>query len=342
MSERLLECVPNFSEGKDERVLDAIARAVDAVPEVFLLHRDRGIAAHRTVFTFAGPPEAVVEAAFRAIAVASERIDMRQHQGAHPRMGACDVCPLIPLEGVTMEEAVRLAGILAERVGRQFDIPVWLYEEAASRPERRNLADLRRGEYEAMAQKLQEREWMPDFGPQRLNPKTGVTAIGARKFLVAYNVNLDTREAALARFIARRIRSKPAPDDSPESRARRLPALKAIGWYIEEFQQVQVSMNLVDIAQTHPYTAFAAVRREAASLEVAVTGSELVGLIPRQALLDSGKAIAHDQEMILEDDNLLIELAARTLRLDQHHPFTLEQRVLEYAYQKARGGLAPG
>ena len=342
MSERLLECVPNFSEGKDERVLDAIARAIEAVPEVFLLHRDRGIAAHRTVFTFAGPPEAVVEAAFRAIAVAADRIDMRRHHGEHPRMGACDVCPLVPLEGVTMKEAVRMAGILAERVGRQLDIPVWLYEEAATRPERRNLADLRRGGYEAMTQKLEMPEWTPDFGPQRLNPKTGVSAIGARKFLVAYNVNLDTDDDRLARFIARRIRSKPAFDDSPEIQARRLPALKAIGWYIEEYRQAQVSMNLVDIDQTHPYAAFAAARREAETLGVAVTGSELVGLIPRQALLDSGRAIAHGQEMILEDENLLIELAARTLQLDQHHPFALEQRVLEYAYQKAHAGLAPG
>jgi glutamate formiminotransferase/formiminotetrahydrofolate cyclodeaminase len=341
----LVECVPNFSEGRDADVLHAIAEAVASVPEVYLLHRDSGRGANRTVFTFVGPPEGVVEAAYRAIEAAVARIDMREHMGTHPRMGACDVCPLIPVAGVSMEAVVSLARQLAERVGRFLEVPVFLYERSATVPRRRNLASIRRGSYEGMAEKMQRPEWTPDYGPKQFNSRSGATAIGARPFLVAYNVNLDTLEVDAAQAIAERVRTRGSkvvgPDGTQKHHPGLLPGVKAIGWFIEDFGQAQVSMNLVDIDTTGLHQAYEAVRREAENMGLPVTGSELVGLIPERVLVEAGRYFTGTpagQPLEAETRTRLMQRAVAHLGLDQHHPFELDRRVLERAYVRALEG----
>lgn len=349
---KLVECVPNFSEGRDHAVLEAIAEAVRGVPEVKLLDVDPGADTNRTVFTFAGPPEAVAEAAFRSIATAARRIDLSKHHGAHARMGATDVCPFVPLSGVTMDECVDLARRLGDRVGRELKIPVYLYENAASRPERRSLADIRAGEYEGLPAKLKDPNWAPDFGPAEFNPQSGATVIGAREFLIAYNVNLNTRDKKLANEIALRIREngrlkKDAAGnfvlDADGNKLRDpglLGAVRAVGWYIEEYGRAQISINLTNYRVTPPHLAFETCAAEAAKMGLRVTGSELVGLIPREALLLAGRYYLERQgKSSGVPESELVHIAVRSLGLDELAPFDAAKKVVEYSVEDRAGSL---
>jgi len=294
--QRIVECVPNFSEGRDPARIEAVTSAIRTVKEVTLLDVDPGAETNRTVVTIVGPPEAVVEAAFRAIAKAAEVLDMRQHKGAHPRMGATDVCPFVPVRGVSMEDCAELARQLGRRVGDELGIPVYLYEHAASRPERRNLAEVRAGEYEGLAARPGKPEWAPDFGPDAFNAKSGATAIGAREFLIAYNVNVNTRSRELAHDIALDIRDKGRRKRDARGKVIRdeagkimmLPGrfreCKAVGWYIPEYGAAQVSINLTNYHVTSMQDVVDAVEEGALARGMRVTGSELVGLVPLEAV----------------------------------------------------------
>ena len=292
---RLIECVPNFSEGRDLSIIKQITDEIEKVVGVELLDIDPGQATNRTVVTMAGDPDSVVEAAFRAVKKASELIDMSKHKGAHPRFGGTDVCPLIPISGITMEETVEYARKLAERIGNELKIPVYCYEYAAFKTERKNLANVRSGEYEGLKEKLTNQEWKPDFGPAKFNPKTGVTAVSARDFLVAFNVNLNTTSPRRANAIAFDVREtgrvktengkpdgKPVIDKhgNPVYIPGKLKSVKAIGWYIEEYGIAQISINLTNINITPVHVAFDEVCKSATKRGIRATGSELVGLIP--------------------------------------------------------------
>jgi glutamate formiminotransferase / formiminotetrahydrofolate cyclodeaminase len=338
----LLECVPNFSEGSDMEVIRRITGRIEAVKGIRLLNVDPGRAANRTVVTFAGPPAAVAEAAFAAIEKAAALIDMRHHSGTHPRIGATDVCPLVPISGISMEETVALARSLAERVGRELQIPVYCYENAAFAGERRNLAICRTGEYEGLPERLRDLRWKPDFGPARFNARTGATVIGARDFLVAYNVNLNTTDARLACEIAAQIREKGRPRKEGGEVVRdaagdplcipgTLKACKAIGWYIREYGIAQVSLNLTDISVTPVHRAFEEVCRRAETLGLRVTGSEIVGLVPKRALTEAGRYYLQKEGR--SDDAAegeLIRIAIRSLGLNDLKPFVAEEKILEY------------
>lgn len=340
----LLECVPNFSEGRDPEIIRQIAAAISEVPGVYLLDIDPGKGANRTVMTFAGTPQAVVEAAFQGIQKASVLIDMTRHHGAHPRIGATDVCPLVPIEGISMADTIQLAHTLGERVGRELQIPVFLYEEAAKTPERRNLANIRTGEYEELPAKLATPLWKPDYGPASCNIHAGATVIGARHFLVAYNVNLSTASVPIARAIAADVRETgrvirdPAHDTEVHIPGR-CPSLKAIGWYIEEYGLAQVSMNLTNLSRTTLHEAFEACCTAAALHGVRVTGSELIGMIPRKALLDAGKYYSSKQPGVHDvSEEKLMELAVQKLGLDALRPFQLRKKVLEYKLEDIAAG----
>lgn len=335
----LLECVPNFSEGKDLEVIRRITGRIEAVEGIRILDIDPGKAANRTVVTFVGPPAAVAEAAFAAISQAAELIDMRRHSGKHPRIGAADVCPFVPVAGISMEEAIALARSVAERVGRELQIPVYCYERAAFTEERRDLACCRKGEYEGLAERLRDPRWKPDFGPARFNPKTGAAIIGARDFLVAYNVNLNTTSVRLARAIAADVREKgrrghkrsASGEGALVSNSGAPAACKAIGWYIREYGIAQVSMNLTDISATPVHTAFEEVCRRAEVSGLRVTGSELIGLVPKKALLEAGRHFLHKQKRsagVSEEE--LIRIAVRSLGLNDLKPFVPEEKVIEY------------
>ena len=299
----VLECVPNFSEGRDPAVIRAITEAIGAVPGAKVLHVDPGHGAHRTVVTFAGTPAAVTEAAFRAIRRAGELVDMTRHHGEHPRLGATDVCPLVPVSGLTLDDAAELARQLAERVGRELNLPVYLYEHAQPDPKRRNLADIRAGEYEGLAAKIRRPQWRPDFGPALFDARRGATVIGARDFLAAFNVNLDTPSRDLAHEIACDVRTSGRVIRDPSGTEKRLPgtlrAAKAIGWYIPEYGRAQVSMNLTHLGVTPVHAAFEAVRVAAAARGVRVTGSELIGLLPLRSLLEAGRHFAGDRKSVV-------------------------------------------
>ncbi len=348
---KILECVPNFSEGRDVEVIARITAAVEAVEGVQLLDVDPGKATHRTVVTFVGEPEAVVEAAFQAIRQAAQLIDMSRHSGEHPRMGATDVCPLVPVSGISMEEAVEWANRLAKRVGEELGIPVYLYEAAATRPERRNLAVIRAGEYEALPEKLADPAWKPDFGPARFNARSGATVIGARDFLVAYNVNLNTTSVRRANSVAFDVREQgrvlregdpvagPVRKDEhgePLRQAGACKAVKAIGWYIEEYGIAQVSMNLTDIHVTPLHVAFEECCKSAEARGMRVTGSELVGMVPLRVLLDAGRYFLRKQRRstgVSEEE--LLRIAVRSLGLDDLAPFDPQQKVIEYKLRQA-------
>jgi len=332
---RLLECVPNFSEGRDPRIIQQITDRIAAVEGVRLLNVDPGKATNRTVVTLVGAPEAVVEAAFQAIKLAGELIDMRHHSGEHPRMGATDVCPLVPISGVTMAEAAEYARQLGERVGRELNLPVYLYEAAQPDPQRKNLAVIRAGEYEGLSRKILRPEWRPDFGPAVFDAQRGATVIGARDFLVAYNVNLNTtstrRAYAIAFDVREAGRTVKQADGSEVTQPGTLKAVKAIGWYIPEYGVAQVSMNLTDIAVTPVHVAFDEVSRAAAKRGVRVTGSELVGLVPLQCLLDAGRYFLEKQQRSVGvSEAELVKIAVRSLGLDELTPFHPEERVIEY------------
>ena len=342
----LIECVPNFSEGRDPEIIRRIADRLGSVEGATLLHVDPGKATNRTVMTVAGAPDAVVEAAFRAIAEAAQLIDMRRHQGEHPRMGATDVCPLIPISGITMAETAALARALGERVGRELGIPVYAYEASQPDAARRNLAVIRAGEYEGLERKMKEPAWKPDFGPAAFNPKAGATAVGARDFLVAFNVNLNTTSTRRANAIAFDVREAGRPrreghpltgkvvtdaSGQPVTIPGTLKAVKAIGWFIPEYGVAQVSMNLVDLSVTPLHVAFDEVCRAAEARGIRVTGSELVGLVPLAALLDAGRHYLRKQQRSLGvDEAELVKIAIRSLGLDELAPFDPAERVVEY------------
>ncbi|HMM11345.1 MAG TPA: glutamate formimidoyltransferase [Bacteroidales bacterium] len=344
--QKLLECVPNFSEGRDMEIIRQITDQIEAVEGVNLLDVDPGAATNRTVVTFVGTPEEVLEAAFRAVKKASEIIDMRKHKGEHPRMGATDVCPLIPVANISMEETAELARRLAQRIGDELQIPVYCYEHAATSPERRNLANCRAGEYEGLPAKLADPNWQPDFGPAVFNERAGATAVGARDFLVAFNVNLNTTSTRRANAIAYDVREKGRPlregdpvtgkivkdeHGNPVNIPGSLKAVKAIGWFIEEYGIAQISMNLTNISITPVHIAFDEVCRKADARGVRVTGSELVGLIPLRAMLDAGKYfLAKQQRSLGVDDDELIRIAVKSMGLDELKPFRPEEKIIEY------------
>ncbi|HPF61043.1 MAG: glutamate formimidoyltransferase [Gemmatimonadetes bacterium] len=330
---RLLECVPNFSDGRDPAVIARITDAIKAVEGVRLLNVDPGKATNRTVVTFVGEPEPVMEAAFQAIKLAGELIDMSQHHGEHPRMGATDVCPFVPISGVTMAEAAEYATALARRVGEELDLPVYLYEAAQPDPSRRNLAVIRSGEYEGLPDKVVALP--PDFGPARFDARRGATVIGARDFLVAYNVNLNTTSTRRANAIAFDVReagrTTTGPLGEPANTPGTLKAVKAIGWFIEEYGVAQVSMNLTDIGVTPVHVAFDEVVRAAGERGIRVTGSELVGLVPLACLTEAGRYfLAKQQRSTGVGERELVRIAVRSLGLDELAPFNPDERIIEY------------
>lgn len=344
---QLVECVPNFSEGRDRAIIDAIADAVRVVADVKLLDIDPGADTNRTVYTMVGTPAGIREAAFQAAKKAHELIDMARHKGAHPRMGAMDVCPFIPVSGVTMDDCVQIARDVGKRLGDELEVPVYLYEFAATSPERQSLAEIRAGEYEALEAKLADPRWKPDFGPAKLKPKWGASVVGAREFLIAYNVNLNTRDRKLANEIALNIREggrvkkdaqgNTAKDDKGNS--VKLPgkhkAVRAIGWYIDQYRQAQVSINLINYKITPLHVVFESVREEAEKLGLIVTGSELVGLIPLQPMIDAGKFYLKKQgKSAGVPEPELIEAAVRSLGLDQLAEFDPAKKIIEYQFKK--------
>lgn len=345
---QIIECVPNFSEGRDRSVIDRITAAIVSVKGIKLLDVDPGEATNRTVVTFVGEPEAVLEAAFQGVKRASELIDMRNHKGAHPRMGATDVCPLIPISGITLEECAELARKLGKRIGEELQIPVYAYESAAFTPERRNLAVCRRGEYEALPERMQGSE-APDFGARPFDEgvaRTGATAVGARDFLIAVNYNLNTTSTRRANAIAFDVREKGRPmregnsvvgkiikdeNGNPVMKPGTLKACKAIGWYIDEYKIAQVSMNITNISVTPLHVAFDEVCRAAAARGLRVTGTEIVGLIPKRALIEAGRYFLEKQQRstgIAEDE--IIRMAIKSMGLDDLKPFNPEEKIIEY------------
>lgn len=344
---KLVECVPNFSEGRDRKIIDAISDAVRGVADVKLLDVDPGADTNRTVYTLVGTPEGVKEAAFQAAKKAHELIDMSKHSGAHPRMGAMDVCPFVPVSGVTMDECVQIAKDLGKRLGEELEIPVYLYEFAAASPERQSLADIRTGEYEALEEKLKDPKWKPDFGPAKFKHKWGASVVGAREFLIAYNVNVNTKDKKLANEIALNIREggrakkdaagkivKDAQGNSVKVPGR-LKAVRAIGWYIEQYRQAQVSINLINYNTTPLHTVFETAREEAEKLGLIVTGSELVGLVPLKPMLDAGKFYLKKQgKSAGVPEKELVEIAIRSLGLDQLSEFDPAKKIVEYNFLK--------
>jgi len=343
---QLIECVPNFSEGRDMSIIKQITDKIETVDGVKLLDVDPGAATNRTVVTFVGTPDEVLEAAFLSIKKASEIIDMRKHKGEHPRMGATDVCPLVPVSGITMEETVEYARKLAKRIGEELDISIYCYENAAFNEERRNLANCRSGEYEGMAEKLTDPHWKPDFGPAKLNVKAGVTAVSARDFLVAFNVNLNTtstrRANAIAFDVRERGRSKREgnpvtgkivkdKNGKPVMIPGSLKCVKGIGWFIEEYGVAQISMNLTNISVTPVHIAYDEVFKKALERGIRVTGSELVGLIPLQAMLDAGKYFLKKQNRSLGvSQSELLKIAIKSMGLDDLKAFNPKERIIEF------------
>ena len=379
MENRIIECVPNFSEGRDKEVIDRIVAAIALGGEVKVLDVDPGEATNRTVVTFVGAPEAVVEAAFRGVKCAQELIDMRQHKGAHPRIGATDVLPLIPVSGVTLEECAAMARSLAERISAETHIPTYCYEAAAFSPQRKNLAVCRKGEYEALAERVANPDESPDFGARpydEMMARSGATVVGARDFLIAVNFNLNTTSTRRANAIAFDVREKGRPmrqgpkvTDKPVLDAEgnkvmvpgTLKGTKAIGWYIDEYGIAQVSMNITDINVTPLHTAFDEVCRAAHERGLRVTGTEIVGLVPRRTLIEAGKHFLRKQQRslgIAEDE--IIRIAIRSMGLDELRPFKVEEKVIEnliedrksnqlidltckgFAYETASESPAPG
>ncbi len=338
--------MPNFSEGRDMGIIKQITDQIESVEGVRLLDVDPGAATNRTVVTMVGTPDEVIEAAFRAVKKASEIIDMRKHKGEHPRMGATDVCPLIPVSNISMEETVEYARKLAERIGNELGISVYCYENAAYVPERKNLANCRSGEYEGLAQKLSDPAWKPDFGHADFNEKSGATAVGARDFLVAFNVNLNTTSTRRANSIAFDVREKGRVLREGNSVSGKivkdengnqvfvpgtLKSVKAIGWFIEEYGIAQISMNLTNIGITPVHIAFDEVCRKADARGIRVTGSELVGLIPLKAMTDAGKYfLAKQQRSLGVDEQELIKIAIKSMGLDELKPFNPEEKIIEY------------
>jgi glutamate formiminotransferase / formiminotetrahydrofolate cyclodeaminase len=349
--QQLIECVPNFSEGIDLNIIKQITNEIETVEGVRLLNVDPGKATNRTVVTFVGTPQAVIDAAFLAIKKAGELIDMSKHKGEHPRMGATDVCPLIPIANISMEETANWAIKLGERVGKELNLPIYLYEAAQPNKERNNLSVIRAGEYEGFFKKIKLPEWKPDFGPSEYDAKRGATVIGARDFLVAYNVNLNTTSTRRANSIAfdvreaGRVKREGDPingkivndaQGNPISIPGTLKSVKAIGWFIEEYGVAQISMNLTNINITPLHIAFDEVCKKSTERGIRVTGSELVGLVPLKSLLDAGKYfLLKQQRSIGVSEKELIKIAIKTMGLDELAPFKPEERIIEYLLKEA-------
>ena len=343
---KLIECVPNFSEGRDLSVIKQITDTIESCEGVKLLDVDPGQATNRTVVTFVGTPDEVIEAAFQAIKKASELIDMSKHHGAHPRFGATDVCPLVPVANISMEEVVEYAHKLAKRVGDELNIPIYSYESAALIPERKNLAYCRSGEYEGLQDKLAKPEWKPDFGPAKFNAKAGATAIGARDFLIAVNYNLNTTSTRRANALAFDVREKgrPVREGNPITgkikkdengneiwQAGTLKGTKAIGWFIDEYKIAQVSMNITNIAETPLHIAFDEINSKAIERGLRITGTEIVGLVPKKTIIDAGKYFLRKQNRSLgvsEDE--IIKIAVKSMGLDDLKPFVAEEKIIEF------------
>lgn len=345
-TKQLIECVPNFSEGRDLSIIKQITSEIEAVEGVRLIDVDPGAATNRTVVTMVGTPDEVCEAAFRAVKKAAELIDMSKHKGAHPRFGATDVCPLVPVSNITMDETVEYARKLAKRIGEELGIGVYCYEFAALEENRRNLANCRAGEYEGLPKKLQDPQWKPDFGSATFNPKSGVTAVGARNFLVAYNINLNTTSTRRANAIAFDIREKGRPQRVGNQITGKkavdengneiwipgsLKACKAIGWFIDEYGIAQISINLTDISVTPMHVAFEESCVKAQERGLRVTGSELVGVVPLKAMLDAGKFFLHKQNRSTGiSDAEIIKIAVKSMGLDELYPFDPKKKIIEY------------
>ncbi|TAK66779.1 MAG: glutamate formimidoyltransferase [Bacteroidetes bacterium] len=340
---QIVECVPNFSEGKDQTIINEIAESIKRVKGVKLLSVEPDKDYNRCVVTFVGEPEAVRDAAFASTKKAAELIDMQNHKGEHPRLGATDVVPFIPVSGVTMQDCVKLAREYGTRVASELNIPIYLYEEAARMPERKNLATIRKGEYEHLREKLKDTVWKPDFGEPVFNAKSGATVTGARFFLIAYNVNLATNNKDAAHEIALRIRESGKTTKHPDGTKTTVPGslkfVKAMGVLLERFNIAQVSINLTNYTVTPPHVAFEEVKKEAQSLGVEVTGSEIVGLIPKEALLMAGKFYATSNEPIPKplplqtkegENEALIQTAIEKLGLSQLEPFNPQNKIIEY------------
>jgi glutamate formiminotransferase/formiminotetrahydrofolate cyclodeaminase len=349
---KLVECVPNFSEGRDLEKIKVITKEIESVPQVTLLDVDPGESTNRTVVTFIGTPEGVKEAAFRAIKKAAEVLDMSKHQGAHSRIGATDVCPFVPVSEVTMEDCVQIAHDVAKRVAEELEIPVYLYEEAAQKPERKNLANIRVGEYEGLAERLKDPKWAPDYGKPIFNPKTGATNIGAREFLIAYNINLNTRDQSLARHIAFNLREKGRAKRDKEGKIIRdengksikipgkFKAIKAVGWFIKDYNIAQISINFTNYKISPPHLVFDEAIKEAEAIGLRLTGSELVGLIPKEAMLMAGRHYLKKQGKspgVPEEE--LIDIAVKSLGLEDVSPFDPKKKIIEYQFQAVENPL---
>ena len=356
---KLIECVPNISEGRDKEKIELISKVVEKVEGVKLLNVDPGNATNRTVITFIGEPQNVIDAAFLLIKTAQENIDMSTHKGEHPRMGATDVCPLVPISNITMQETVEWAQKLAKKIGNELGIPVYCYEEAATKPERKNLANCRSGEYEAMSKKIETKEWKPDYGPDKFNEtvkKSGVTAVGARDFLIAYNVNLNTTSTRRANSIAFDIREagrikreggkldgKIIKDKkgNPLREPGMFKSVKGIGWFIKEYNIAQISYNLTDINVSPLHLVFDKTCEQATKKGIRVTGSELIGLVPKKVLIDAGEYFLNKQKRSLGvPESEIINIAVKSLGLDDLFDFNPKERIIEYLIEEPKEKLS--
>ncbi|TYB30490.1 MAG: glutamate formimidoyltransferase [Candidatus Mcinerneyibacterium aminivorans] len=357
--DKIVECVPNFSEGRDKDIINQITGEIEEVENTILLDVDPGEDTNRTVVTFVGTPDAVKKAAFKAIKKASELIDMSQHEGAHPRMGATDVCPFVPVKNVSMDDCIEIANQVGEKVGSELDIPVYLYENAATKPERQNLANIREGEYEALPEKMKNPEFKPDYGPQKFNKKSGATVIGAREFLIAYNINLNTKDAKAAKDIALELRERGRArrrekdgkiirdEDGNALRTKgKFKSVKAIGWYVEDFKTAQISINLTNYKIANMHHVFDAAREEANKRGYRVTGSELVGLAPLDAIKQAGEYYLKKQNKICKrympiegqsrgiPEKEIVDIAIKSLGLNDVTDFNPEEKIIEYKIEK--------
>ena len=356
---KLIECVPNISEGRDKEKIELISKVVEKVEGVKLLNVDPGNATNRTVITFIGEPQNVIDAAFLLVKTAQENIDMSTHKGEHPRMGATDVCPLVPISNITMQETVEWAQKLAKKIGSELGIPVYCYEEAATKPERKNLANCRSGEYEAMSKKIETKEWKPDYGPDKFNEtvkKSGVTAVGARDFLIAYNVNLNTTSTRRANSIAFDIREagrikreggkldgKIIKDKkgNPLREPGMFKSVKGIGWFIKEYNIAQISYNLTDINVSPLHLVFDKTCEQATKKGIRVTGSELIGLVPKKVLIDAGEYFLNKQKRSLGvPESEIINIAVKSLGLDDLFDFNPKERIIEYLIEEPKEKLS--
>lgn len=333
---KLIECVPNFSEGRDKSKIDKIVNSIASIPEVKLLHIDTGFDANRTVITFAGSPEGVEKAAYESIKTAAQEIDMRKHRGTHPRIGATDVFPLIPLHGIDEQECVEISKRIAQKVGNELSIPVYLYENSAINPQRKNLAEIRKGNYEGFADKMKQQEWKPDFGPDVFNPKTGATVIGVRNFLIAYNINLNSTDTKAASTIAGILREKrfvKNADGAVSEVPGRFKNCKAIGWFVPEYNCAQVSFNLTNFKITSVHHVYEETKKLAAEMGISVTGSEIIGLVPEEAILEAGEYYLSKENInICLSKEVIIDTAIHNLGLNDKALFEPEKKILKSYY----------